>query len=82
VIYFNISTWIYREPAFTGKVQFGGEQPILQALGTVFAFCDCVISLLTRILPYIGFTFDVPEHQSYPLSSVLYYTVPVTVPQA
>jgi hypothetical protein len=36
----------------------------LQALGTVFAFCDCVISLLPRILPYSGFTFDAPDHQS------------------
>jgi hypothetical protein len=50
---------------FTCKVQFGGENPILQALGTVFAFCDCVISLLPRILPYSGFTFDTPEYSSY-----------------
>jgi hypothetical protein len=42
----------------------------------------CINPCSTGILLYTAFTFEVPEHQSYPLSSVLYYTVPVTVPQA
>jgi hypothetical protein len=41
----------------------------LQAFGTAFECCDCVTSLLTRILPYIGFTFNTPD----PFCTLLYY---------
>jgi hypothetical protein len=73
---------------FTGKVKFGRESPILHPFGTFFASkINRRVSrlrnfLVTGILLCTGFTFEVPEHQSYPLSSVLYYTVPVTVSQA
>jgi hypothetical protein len=45
---------------------------------------DCRVSqlrnfLLTGILPFTGFTFDLPEHQSY--IYIFYYTVPVTALQ-
>jgi hypothetical protein len=71
-------------PSYSLVNQFGGESQILQSR------IDSRVSrlrnfLLTGILPYTAFTFEVPEHQSYilyissrSLPSILYYTEPVT----
>jgi hypothetical protein len=50
---------------FTGKVKFGRETPILQALGPVFASRNCINPFPTGILLYTGFTFDTPEYCPY-----------------